>query len=205
MTDIVTAGSGVLFMKVGTHANESLDDIVRRKRREIEEAGFALWGYGGNTCHPVSMVQPFARTYERKGQTIYLCMHPMTSRHFAVTERATELSIDGIQWERIPDPINVLGSRYALAIRGLKTEEFDLPLSRSRVAVGTSMGRVGSRYVLGHVDKACLEMTDDNIDEPTDESNVHIGLVAELVEPFAVFVRNTVNSPGSAEPVAEPH
>jgi len=203
MTDIVAPGAGVLFMKVGTHAGESLDDIVRRKRREIEQAGFALWGYGGNTCHPVSMVQPFARAFERKGRTIYLCMHPMTSRHFAVTERATELSTNGISWERIPDSINVLGSRYALAIRDLQVEEFDLPLARSKVAVGTSMGRVGSRYVVGHVDKACLEMADHNIDEPTEESRVNIGLIAKLVEPLAVFVRNAVNLPAPAEPSAE--
>ena len=79
-------------MKVGTHAGESLEDILRRKTREIEEAGYALWGYGGNTCHPLSMVQPFARDFERRGATIYLCMEPMDLSHFAVSERATASS-----------------------------------------------------------------------------------------------------------------
>jgi len=207
MTSIIRPGAGVLFMKVGTHASESLEDIVRRKTKEIEEAGLALWGYGGNTCHPVNMVQPFARDYERRGGTIYLCMQPMTSHHFAVPDRATESSTDGITWHEIPKSINVRGSRYALAIRDLHYENFDLPLSRSRVAIGNSMGRLGSRYVMGQVDKACLEITEEGTSEGEEEAVVvQIGLVAQLVEPYAVFVRNNVvNSPALEEPPREQH
>jgi hypothetical protein len=36
MTTIVKPGAGLLFMKVGTHAQESLEDIIARKTREIE-------------------------------------------------------------------------------------------------------------------------------------------------------------------------
>ncbi len=182
-------GSRILFMKVGTHAEEPLADIIRRKTKEIEDAGYALWGYGGNTCHPTTMVQPFAREYERKGGVIYLCMQPMDSKHFAVPDRAKDFSVDGVSWTPIPEGINVLGSRYALAIKELHQEEFDIPLSRTRVAIGTSMGRVGSQYVSGRVDKACLEFTDDVADGHA-EDVAHIGLVARLVEPYGVFVRN---------------
>src|ERR1700737_1486214 len=177
-------------MKVGTHAGESLDDIFRRKTREIEEAGFALWGYGGNTCHPLSMVQPFAKDFERRGQTIYLCMHPMISKHFAPPERATESSADGIHWQSIPAPINVVGSRYALRIADLRHEDFKLPLSMTKVAIGNSMGRPGDEYITGRVDKACLEVVNvagNRSDE--DEAAEAIGLVARLVDPYAVFVR----------------
>ena len=71
MNEIVRPGSAILFMKVGTHANEGLDDIINRKSREIEETGFAMWGYGGNTCHPSSMVQPFAQTFAGRGKPIH--------------------------------------------------------------------------------------------------------------------------------------
>ena len=47
-------------MKVGTHASEELSDIIGRKRAEIEAEGMAFWGYGGGTCHPSTMVRPFA-------------------------------------------------------------------------------------------------------------------------------------------------
>ena len=83
MSGIIKPGQGLLYMKVGTHARESLEDIIARKTKEIEDAGLAFWGYGGNTCHPQTMVQPFARKFERQGGVIYLCMQPMESKHFA--------------------------------------------------------------------------------------------------------------------------
>jgi hypothetical protein len=193
MSPIIKPGAGVLYMKVGTHAQETLDDIIIRKTKEIEQAGVAFWGYGGNTCHPQTMVQPFAKTYEERGGTIYLCMQPMASKHFAVPVRADEFSIDGINWETISPEINVLGSRYALVIRNLRKEEFNLTLSKTKVALGTSAGSVGSKYISGRVDKACLEVTDNGRSSVEDQEAVrHIGLVAEIVKPYAVYVRNVV-------------
>lgn len=196
MSKIIKPGAGILYMKVGTHAQETLEDIIARKTKEIEEAGVAFWGYGGNTCHPQSMVQPFAKDYQDRGQTIYLCMQEMDSKHFAYPVRADEYSTDGINWEVIPGAINVLGSRYALIIKNLRKETFDLPLEVTKVALGNSIGSSGSRYIRGRVDKACLEV----VANPSEarvllagESEVrHIGLVAELAAPYAVYVRNIV-------------
>jgi len=177
-------------MKVGTHAREPLEEIITRKTKEIEDAGLAFWGYGGNTCHPQTMVQPFARKYERQGGVIYLCMQPMESKHFAEQIPADEYSADGSEWLRIPAGVKVLGSRYALLIKNLRAEEFELPLDRTKVALGTSMGAIGSKYIAGRVDKACLEVTEKSILATEAIRPVHIGLVAELVPPFAVYVRN---------------
>jgi len=191
MSIILKPGQGLLYMKVGTHAQESLDAIIARKTREIEQAGFALWGYGGSTCHPQTMVQPFVRSFEQRGQVIYLCMQPMESSHFAEPIRAEEYSVDGVAWQPIHAAINVLGSRYALAIRQLRKEEFDLPLAKTKVALGNSMGSSGDRYIAGRVDKACLELTEEIGLHSEVEPRVHIGLVAEIVKPYAVYVRNS--------------
>ena len=190
MTEIVTPGQGILFMKVGTHAQESLEEIIVRKTKEIEDEGFALWGYGGNTCHPRTMVQPFAETVVERGGVIYLCMQPMESHHFGEKIRAKDWSADGLGWNSVPDGINVLGSRFALVIKHLRQEEFTLPLSRTRVAIGRSMGRAGSKYLKGQVDKACLVVTPGGeMANVPDHMEVNIGLVAELISPYAVFVR----------------
>jgi hypothetical protein len=188
MNDIVKPGAGILFMKVGTHAQETLDDIIERKRKEIQDAGYALWGYGGNTCHPLTMVQPFAHESIEQTGAIYLCMEPMNSKHFAVPERAVEFSRDGAKWEEIPPSINVRGSRFALAIENLDQADFSLPLAQTEVAIGMSMGRAGDRYISGRVDKGCLRVLDEPIpgEEPQDR---HIGLSAKLVEPYAVLLR----------------
>ncbi len=193
MTKLLSDGMGILFMKVGTHAREPLDLIIARKTKEIEDEGFAFWGYGGNTCHPSTMVQPFARSYEKKGSHVLLCMQEMESKHFAEQVRADEYSIDGIHWQQVPAGINVLGSRYALVIENLRKEEMTLPLSRTAVAVGNSQGRSGSRYIQGRVDKACLEfLSVAESGSSADGGDVKIGLLAELRSPYAVFLKNRI-------------
>lgn len=189
MTDPLHPGSGFVFMKVGTHAQESLDDIIERKRREIDDAGYALWGYGGNTCHPKTMVQPFARDFVEREGTIYLCMQRMDSRHFAVTESAIEYSQDGENWSEIPEGISVIGSRYALKIADLRPDDFKVPLAHTKVAIGNQIGRPGDRYIKGRVDKACLELLDDEAEESEGAAEAQIDLVARLADPYAVFVR----------------
>jgi hypothetical protein len=187
---ILQPGAGIIFMKVGTHAQESLDDIIARKRKEIADAGYSLWGYGGGTCHPQTMVQPFAKTFTRNGSAIYLCMEEMESRHFAEPKRAEQSSSDGLNWEDIPKGVNVLGSRYALVVKEFRSETFDLALAGTKVAIGNSQGRAGHLYVRGRVDKACLEVVGDAGATEGNDGGTRIGLVAELAAPYALFLRN---------------
>ena len=129
MSAIIEPGAGVLYMKVGTHARESLEDIVERKSKEIREAGYGMWGYGGNTCHPSTMVQPFAREFQARGRRIHLVMEEMDSKHFAEPNCAAEYSVDGLEWELIPEEIEVRGSRYALVIKNLRRHEIALAVA----------------------------------------------------------------------------
>ncbi len=180
----IEPGDKILFMKVGTHASEELSDIIVRKRAEIDAEGFAMWGYGGNTCNPTSMVQPFASAATGP---IVLAMHPMISNHFAEQVRAEEYSADGINWQPVPEGINCVGSRYALLIDSLEEAEDEVDLANTRVAVGPSRGRAGADYIQGRVDKACLEVTN----QPAGISKTFaIGLRANLVKPYAAFLRN---------------
>lgn len=192
MNKILKPGLGLIFMKVGTHANEGLDEIIARKQKEIDDEGFAMWGYGGNTCHPVTMVQPFAAAHAAAGEPIFLCMEPMNSKHFAEPIRAAEYSPDGVSWLQIPKGINSVGSRFALCIKGLDLADFELPLASTEVAVGRNAGRLGSQYVRGRVDKACLNVRDEGIiaNDPAAEKRLRIGLTAELCDPWAVFLRS---------------
>ena len=189
MNEIIQPGAGILFMKIGKHANEDLASIIDRKAKEIDEAGIAMWGYGGNTCHPSSMVQPFARSFAEQGRPIHLVMESMNSQHFAETKAAAQYSVDGLEWKDIPAPINVIGSRYALVIQKLHQEQFSLPLNQTRVPVGRSMGKLGSSYIQGRVDKACLEMIDEPVRSNEEVRERPISLVAELHDPYAVFLR----------------
>ena len=189
MNQIIQPGAGILFMKIGKHANEDLASIIKRKTKEIDDAGLAMWGYGGSTCHPSSMVQPFAETFAAQGKPIHLVMEAMNSQHFAETASAKEFSVDGVNWQDIPSPINVVGSRYALVIKKLHEEHFTLPLNQTRIPVGRSQGKIGNKYIQGRVDKACLEVMDKPVLSNQEVKERPISLVAELYAPYAVFLR----------------
>ena len=183
-------GDPLLFMKVGKHANESLESILVRKRQEIDRGGFAMWGYGGNTCHPLSMVRPFAMDQKISQKPIRLVMQVMNSKHFAEQIAADEYTTDGQKWEPIDTRVHrVLGSRYALFIANLRVEAISLPLTNSVVALGPSEGKRGNAYVQGRVDKACLLYKPlESVEQ--EENPLSISLVADLVEPFAAILRN---------------
>ena len=190
MTEFLTPGTGLFFMRVGTHARESLEEIVERKTAEIEQRGYTFWGYGGNTCHPVTSVQPFAKDRRASGNSLFLCMEEMVSeRYFGEPLAAAEYSEDGRNWQDIPADIEVRGSRYALRIDSLRRADFILPLEDTRITVGPSSGRPGSRFVQGNVDKACL-VVEPGAGARDEFSHRRISLVANLLEPYALMLRN---------------
>jgi len=185
MSETFGIGDPIIYMKVGVHAGEELTDIITRKQAEIADAGFAMWGYGGNTCHPRTMVRPFAADRASAAEPIRLVMQEVKSNHFAAQVRAGEFSLDGETWDTIPAGINVLGSRFALCVKNLVQVDAELSLGETEVAVGRSKGKAGNSYLKGQVDKACLEVVAGGDDRPP----VPISLVADLVEPYAVILR----------------
>lgn len=189
MSNIIKPGNGLIFMKVGLHAKESIEDIIKRKQDEYAKAGCIFWGYGGNTCFPTSYVQPFVRQHAEQGNPTYLIMHKMNSNHRADPVLANEYSDDGVTWKDIPKGINVTGSRFAMIIGGLNETEFDMNLRDLVVGIGRSEGRRGMDYMRGRVDKGCFEYVESH-EHPNPEREVkRIDLYAQLMEPYAVFVR----------------
>lgn len=183
----LTVGDGIFYMKVGTHAGDTIHEIVDRKQADIARHGYTLWGYGGGNCHPLSIVQPFAEELQ-PGSRFWLMMEETHAQHFAVGRVADQYSTDGINWKAIPEGMEVKGSRYALVITDLAWAELSLPLPQTEVVVGPHSGRRGNAYVKGIVDKACLKFT--GVDAPELEAdNRPITLVASIREPFAVFLR----------------
>jgi hypothetical protein len=187
-------GSGLIFMKIGSHAREPLEQIIPRKRKELDQAGRIFWGYGGNTCHPLNFVRPFAVSHANDGRTIHLVMQKMGSRHFAEPDLAREYSDDGVVWQPIPRGIEVRGSHYAMVLGSLEEEEFLLNLNAIQVARGQKQGTLAAEYLRGRVDKGCFEVVEDAISS-ADETGTLAGHQAsicfsgQIIEPYAVFLR----------------
>jgi hypothetical protein len=195
--NVLQRGAGVVFMRVGTHAGETIEEIVQRKLKEIRDVGHAFWGYGGQNCHPRAIVQPYADEVVSTGGTVRLCLEavaPDRETYWANESEAREWSIDGLNFRPLPKGIRVTASRYAFVIKNLRPEHFDLPLTSARVAAGPSRGRLGARYVDeigGPVDKAVLRV-EDGSEQGLREGDVEtlpIAYVAELHRPYAVFLR----------------
>ena len=120
--NLVEPGAGLVFMRVGTHAGEPLEEIIERKLKEIDEVGYAFWGYGGINCHPRSVVQPYAEEIAAMCDTVHLCLEevpPDKETYWADETSAQEWSIDGLNFRPVPKGIRVTGSRYAFIIKGL--------------------------------------------------------------------------------------
>jgi len=187
MSTLDLTGSGLLFMKVGLHAGETLEEILARKREEFRKTGRTFWGYGGGTCHPTRQVQPFAKLSLERGRRIFLVMEAIDSHHPPAKIEAKQYSEDGINWKAIPEGINVLSSRYALVLGEIQSTDLEIDLGSYEVAIGPSLGKNAESYIQGRVDKACIQWAA----QPAVDSlkPTKIGHVAELVKPYSVFVR----------------
>ena len=180
-----------IFMRVGSHAGEGFEDILERKRRELNDAGMIFWGYGGTTLHPVTQVQPFAKLWVQRHGSIQILMQPIESRADPDILPANEFSVDGIKWEPLPSGVKVTGSRYAIVLDEIKPGQLDLDLREFEVGIGPSRGRNAAQYLRGRVDKGCLVAARSESDESgVQKGPISIGYEASLKEPYAVMLRH---------------
>lgn len=178
----------IIYMKYGVHASESIESIVKRKQEEISKTGYTLWGYGGNLCHPQNQVQPFAKEVSINREKLFLVMSFTESKLNNSPQRSNLFSLDGVEWNKINDEIDVLGSKHALCINKLQLCDFDLVLNQYVVGIGKRKGVSLASYIRYRVDKACAIKSELDVVMP-DLKKAHITLMAEIISPFAVFTK----------------
>ncbi len=170
----------VIIMKYGVHADENVDNIIKRKQKEIEDNGFCFWGYGGVLLHPVNQVQPFC-----KDDDVYLLLTRTKSDFIGNSKRSKSYSINNKEYKNIPSSINVYGSKYALVFTQLKEYNKDINLCDYKVGIGNSKDKPLVDYFKFRVDKACATKCDNSLKEKL----VHIDYIAKLKYPYSVFVK----------------
>jgi hypothetical protein len=176
----------IVFMKVGFHVDEDLDSIIVRKKREQDACGMIFWGYGGVACHPTNQVLPFVYQSVFNNRIPYLAMSLTKSRFDGTLKYATEYSINGLSWEPLPPGVMVKGSKYAIVCRNLRPVRAQIDLGQYGVSVGPSKGKSLSSYLKYRVDKACATLSDETL---CSVKLTEVAYVAEIVDPFAVFLR----------------
>lgn len=142
-----------------------------------------------------------------------MVMEEIDSHHQEDPVASEEYSTDGrSNWQKIPAGIRVLGSKYALVLDKIEQVDLQFDLAKSRVAVGRKVGRAGSAYIKGRVDKACLEVTEMPVDPeqsiikrittPTGRGycrgrRYQVPFMAELFAPYCVRLADGVAMPAS--------
>jgi len=175
--------NNIIFMKYGSHALENVDSIILRKQKEIENVGFCFWGYGGTLLHPLKQVLPFAND-----KYVYIFFMKTESEFLGEGTVYKYYSIDNIKYEKVPMGIKVTGSKKALVFNNLRKVDIRVNLCDYEIAIGPSKGKNLSDYMKGRVDKACAVLTEKS----KGEKIVHIDYIAELVEPYAVFLKEEI-------------
>lgn len=170
----------IILMKYGYHAGEEVDAIIKRKEKEIADVGYCFWGYGGTLLHPLNQTQPFC-----ENKKVYLLLTQTPSKFLNSAKRAEYYSKDKITYEKIPNGINVLGSKYALVFKNLKKVDMEINLYDYEIGIGASTGKCLKDYFGGRVDKAIATFNG----KADKEEKVHIDYVAEMIVPYAVIIK----------------
>jgi hypothetical protein len=177
----VIVDPAVVVMKVGSHAQEELRAIVRRKRDELNQTGRTWWGYGGSACNPLKQVQPFSRDNRTSVSVVFL---PTRSRPQNRATPAAHWSADGVSWSPVPKGISVTGSKYALVLSDLVEVNDSIDLAHYCVGIGPSEGRLANQYLRFQCDKACVRRA-----RITEDSDIRqVVLYGRLASPWAVLL-----------------
>jgi hypothetical protein len=179
----------IIFMKIGYHCDESLEEIIKRKKREESVSGKIFWGYSGSLCHPLTQVRPFIiEALKRKLKPLVL-LSPTPSKYISQPKLMREYSIDRKEWYPLPLGVSIRGEcRYALICKNLRRVNMLIDLNMYKVATGKNKGKPLGEVIKFRVDKACafFEHTRTGLSKA---KNIEILYIAEITEPFAVFLR----------------
>lgn len=145
----------IIIMKYGVHAQEDVQNIIIRKKREYNEVGKILWGYNGVLCNPGTQILPFLEENQKKGEETYLLLVRTFSDYNGEGYVGEQFSYDKKVWKEIPKGISVIGSKYAIICDDLIECDFQLNLNNYMIAVGKSFQKPLQEYFRGRVDKAC--------------------------------------------------
>ncbi|NIR29178.1 MAG: hypothetical protein GWN84_07650 [Gammaproteobacteria bacterium] len=115
-------------------------------------------------------------------------METIDSKHPFTEAYAKEYSIDGINWQPIPEGVTVRASRFALILDEISPGDLDIDLATYTVPIGPSEGKNAADYVAGRVDKACLQKSEAGIVHK-ESRIIKAGYTARLKEPFAALLR----------------
>ncbi len=186
-----------IFMKAGNFGEETLEEIVERKQRELNDVGWTYWGYGGKMgtgpLHPENQVQPFAGQWMKKPGSIQVLMEkidggsnielPLAKKYSTVD------SVDEEDWNCLPSGIHLSRTKWALVLDKIRPCHFRLDLRQFKVGIGDKKGTNAAEYLKGKGPTSRGALVKANSMNPGREVQICITYQARLKFPHAVFLK----------------
>ena len=179
--------SKFIIMKVGSHGDESFEQIINRKNCEQEKVGFMLWGYSGNF---LDVIQTRKFLNSNNPTRAFILMSNTKSPFKNNPIRSNFFSLDKEKWNRLPEFLFTSGCDKAVVCRNLIPTDFNINLSNFRVAVGPSKGKLLSDYLKYRVDKACVYFSPNK--QQNNKNIIKINWIAEILPPYTIYLSNSL-------------
>jgi hypothetical protein len=179
-------------MKAGPYCGYSLEQILDIKKKEQEKIGKFFWGYSGVFCRP-NKLQTFVSHAHSNREKVYVLFSETKSSYDTQTvDRFSEFSKDRSVWNKLPGEVLLVGNskkpHFAVAARNLMEVDYELDIGDYCTISGMfpDKGRYLNDYFRYRVDKACgyYLPKGDGL-----KKNIKIKFVAELEEPYSVYIR----------------
>ena len=186
-----------IFMKVKDYEEETLEGIVERKQRELNDVGMTYWGYGGTILDPTKQVQPFVGRWFSDQEPIYLLMHRTKGKFKsgaspAKANQFSEDKKDKKSWKDVRSGIHLPRTKCALVIDEIVelTPPQELNLRDYEVGIGPSCGDSAAEYQK-RSGKGCFVLAETVCDGPDDDGKYRacISYRIRLKRPYAVYIQ----------------
>lgn len=175
-----------IVMKVGPHSNMSLEEIIKSKQVEESIHGVHYWGYSGSFCQP-KPTQAFCRwAMEKYGEEPSLILLETKSSYNSSIGFITQYSVDNTAFVPFQAPVQLQGACFSFVAKGLRAIDTFSP-ERYHVYGGKNAGKILSEHLRFRINKSFATLAEAEISN-TNHNNVP-ALVATLVEPFAIWLR----------------
>lgn len=171
----------IIVMKVGPHSDMSLDEIIDSKNKEELLHGVHYWGYSGVFCKP-NKVQEFCKDSVNNKHTPKLVLIETKSPYNSDIGFINEYSIDNINYKKFNNPVQLQGAQYSFVTKNIRKYD-DFRLDDFVVVGGKNNNKELSKHLVFRVNK-CF----GKYKCKSNSKNISV-LIADLVEPYAVWLR----------------
>ena len=176
-----------IVMKVGPHSNMTLSDIIESKQQDVLTHGVHYWWYSGVFCQPRPTQEFCKMAREKYRENPSIILIETKSPYKSNIGYITQYSIDNKVYVPFRAPVQLQGAQFSFVAKDIKHLETFVP-AMYKVYGGKNHGKSLLDHMRFRVNKsfAILNTSQDVSEESSAAINV---LVAELVEPYAIWLK----------------